>query len=114
MAGSVVLVRPLSLEIRLGFSVIQLLFPECAHAAATAMPNHRGGIEPEGPSRRLKPPAEIDVVACDAELRIKSIDSREARPAERHVAAGDVLGHLIRQKHMNWPTRRCGDGIFND
>src|SRR5437667_67310 len=59
------------------------------------MPNHCGRAEPERPAALLQTPADIHIVASDAELRIKSADRLETRLAEGHVATGDVFGLAI-------------------
>src|SRR5688500_3413542 len=91
VACGVVLLRPFPLEVRLGFAVVDLLPPEGADALAAQVPDHRGGVEAERPAALLKAPADVDVVARDSELWIKSADGLEAFLAERHVAAGKVF-----------------------
>ena len=85
-AGGVTL-RPLPFELPLGLAVIVLLLPEAADAVAAVVPDHRAGGEAERPAAFLDPPADVDVVAGDRELRIEAADGAQAFGAERHVAA---------------------------
>jgi hypothetical protein len=109
VAGRVVLLRPGPLEQRLGATVAALLAPEAAHAAAAVVPHDGARMEAERPAARLQPPADVDVVAGDLELRIEAADRLQPRSAERHVAAGDVLGDGVAQQHVHGAARRVRD-----
>src|SRR5215831_6110382 len=89
--GSVIFFRPLALEHGLGAAVVHLLTKVFQHGAAAMVPNHRAGMEAELPAALLETPAEIDVVAGDAELRIKTIDRLETFAAISHVAAREMF-----------------------
>ena len=47
----------------------------------------------------------------DPELRVEAADRLEARLPEGHVAAGDVLGDLVGQQHVDRPAGRVGDAL---
>ena len=75
------------------------------------VPDHGGRVEPERPAAFLKLPAHVHVVAGDAELRIEPADRFEARFAERHVAAWDVLRLAVGKEHVHGTARRIGDAL---
>src|SRR5215211_8616240 len=77
VARRVVLLRPLPLEKRLRPAVATLLAPVGAQRAPPVVPDHRRGAEAELPPQLAQPPADVDVVACHAELRIEATDGRE-------------------------------------
>src|SRR5205085_1205759 len=91
VTDGVVLLGPLALEHRLGLAVVELLLPVRLDGVAAVMPDDSRGREPQLPTRVLDPPAEIDIIARNTELRIAAADRFERRAEERHVAAGDVL-----------------------
>ena len=71
MAGDVVLLRPFLFQQRLGLAVALLLLPVRAHRVAAMVPDHGGGTEPQRPAPFAQPPADVDVVTGDAELRVE-------------------------------------------
>ena len=73
------------------------------------MPDGCGRTEPERAAGRLQPPADVDVVTCDAETLVEAVDIEQRFAPERHVAAGDVLRLVIGEEHMRRPTRRSRD-----
>ena len=113
VAGGIVLLRPLPLQVGLGPPVVQLLVPIGADGIAAAVPDHGGGVKAERPAALLQPPADVDVVAGDAKLGVEAADRQQPVPAKRHVAPGDVLGHLVGQQHVHGPAGRHGDGFGN-
>src|SRR5207244_3734534 len=82
MAGTVVALRPLPLEERLGLSVLELLLQIGPEGVSPVVPDDRAGAESDGPAFLLQPPADVDVVARDPELRVEAAD----RPREAAVA----------------------------
>src|SRR2546427_4737979 len=56
----VVLLRPLALEHRFGAAVTDLLPPVGAHGVAAVVPDHRGGVKPQGPPPPPQAPAHLD------------------------------------------------------
>src|SRR5579884_1254991 len=103
----------LALEQRLGLAVAALLAQIRAHGPAPVMPDDRARAERDPFARVEQPPAHVDVVAGRAELRIKAADRLEVALADRHVAAGDVLGLAVRDQHVGWPAGRVGDALRN-
>ena len=79
LPGRVVLLRPLPLEQRLGLAVAVLLLPVRADRVAAVVPDHGRGAEAERPAALLEPPADVDVVAGGAELRVEAADRLERR-----------------------------------
>ena len=59
------------------------------------MPHDRGGAEGECPALLLETPADVDVVACRAEVRVPAADCLKRRSQKGTVAARDVLGLAI-------------------
>src|SRR5207247_10344306 len=101
VARAVVLLWPPPPEERLRLPVAELLLRIRAQGVAPVMPDHRGRVEPDRPATFAQPPADVHVVAGSPELRIESADRFEARPAERHVAPGDVLGLPVGQEYVD-------------
>src|SRR5438309_3626883 len=106
MSGEVVFLRPFPFQKRLGFSIALLLAQISTNGIAAMMPDHRRGIEPQRPTLLLQAPADIHVVTRDAKLRVKSANRLQTRPAERHVAAGNVFRFAIRKQDMRGAARR--------
>src|SRR2546422_3079831 len=100
MSHRVVLLRPLSFQHGLGLAVASLLSPIGADRIAAMMPNDRCRAKPQCPTFLLQSPANIDVIACDTELRVECADGFEAGFAKSHVAARNVFGLSIREQHM--------------
>ena len=65
------------------------------------MPDHRGRVEADRPAALVQAPADVHVVTRHAELEVEASDRREALLAERHVAAGDVLGFAIGEQYVH-------------
>src|SRR6266542_5434283 len=78
------------------------------------MPDHRRRAEPQCPAALLESPADIDVVAGNAVLRIKPADRLEASLSKRHIAAWYVLGLQIREEDMDGVARCVGDAIGDE
>ena len=74
MPDGVVLLGPLAFQGGLGAAVVELLPPIAADRVAAAVPDHRRGVEAERPAALLEAPADVDVVAGDAELRVEPAD----------------------------------------
>ena len=100
MPGGAVLVGMLSLEQRLGLAVASLLAQVAAHGAAAVVADDRAGAERDLPARVEQPPAHVDVVAGGAELRVEAAEPLQRVLADRHVAAGDVLGLAVGDQHV--------------
>src|SRR5215471_15691353 len=64
------------------------------------VPNHGGRAEAQRSASLLQAPAEIHIISGDAKLRIEPAGFFERRPSEGHVAAGNVLGHLVGKQNM--------------
>ena len=111
MPGAVVLLRPLPFQHGFGFSVVYLLFPKHPYGIAAVVPDHGGRVEPQCPALFLQAPADIDVVAGNAEPRIESTDRRKRRLAKCHVAARNVLGFDIGEQHMCRSTGRISNAF---
>ena len=109
VAAAVVALGPLALEQRLGLAVALLLPPVAADAAAAPMPDQRGRMEAQRQPLLLQPPAGVDVVAGDPELRIEAAHRQQVDATVGHVAAGDVLGLDVGHQHVHGPAGRVGD-----
>ena len=72
------------------------------------MPDQRRRVEAQRQPLLLQPPADVDVVAGDPELRVEAADRQQVGPAEGHVAAGDVLGLDVRHQHVHGSARGVG------
>jgi hypothetical protein len=68
-------------------------------------------MEAERPALLLEPPADVDVVAGGAVLRIEAADGPESAAAESHVAARNVLGHLVAEQDVGGPAGRVRDAL---
>src|SRR5262245_12760076 len=64
-------------------------------------------------ARLLHTPAQINVVACNAEQRIAASDLLQDIVSESHVATRDVFGHAVGKKNVDWSTWRVGNAISN-
>ena len=73
------------------------------------MPDHRRGAEGDHPAGLADAPAQIHVVAGDAESRIEPAQIAQRLGAERHVAAGDVLGLAVGEQDVGRPAGGLGD-----
>ena len=111
MAGGVVLVRPFLFQERLGKTVARLLPQIGANRIPPVMPDHRRRTETQRPAALLQSPADVHVVARNAELRIESSDRLETRFAKRHVAARDVFRFPIGKQNVSGAARRVGDTL---
>src|SRR5689334_18632197 len=101
MADRVILLGPLPLKQGFGSSIAALLPPIDRHLIAAMVPNHRRRAVANHEAALLEPPADIDVVARDAELRIEAANFQQGLPAEGHVTARDVLGLPVGDKHVD-------------
>jgi hypothetical protein len=52
-------------------------------------------MKAEAPASLLQAPANINVVAGDAENRVEASDRFQTGPAKRHVAPGQMLGNSV-------------------
>src|SRR5437879_10779249 len=75
------------------------------------MPDHGRRTEPEFSASLSRSPANVHVVTSLPELRIKSIDDLQPAPAERHVAARNVLCFAIGKEHVGRTSRRVSNAI---
>ena len=101
-------------ELRLGPAVAHLLAEVGADGVAAVVPDERGGAESDRVSPVLEAPADVDVVAGRVELRVEPADVGQRAPAERHIAARDVLGGLVVEEHVRRPAGCGGDGGGDD
>jgi hypothetical protein len=69
------------------------------------MPNHGGRHIANGPAFVVQPPAHIHIVARCAITGVESPDRGKAFTPKGHVAARNVLGDLIGEKHAKWAAR---------
>src|SRR5205823_5901271 len=83
-----------------------LLSPEGSHGVSRMVPHLRRRAKAQLPSAGLQPPADVDIVAGRAKLRVESAYRFESLSAEGHIAAGNMLRLVIGQKHMNRAARR--------
>src|SRR5439155_17537079 len=90
--GGVVALGPLALQQRLGRAVATLLAQVGAHGRAAMVQDDGAGAEAGAPAVLLQPPADVDVIARGAELRIEAADRLEVGLAHGEVAARQVLG----------------------
>ena len=73
------------------------------------VPDDGGRAEGELVSTPEQPPAAVDIIARDAELRIEAAYQLERPPSKRHVADRDVLSHRrLPHGHRACPRRRTG------
>jgi hypothetical protein len=91
VAADVVFLRPLPLEECFRLAVVALLSPVGADRAPPVVPDNGRRAEAERPAAFPQPPADIDVITGDSELRVKAADCPKGVLAEPEVAAGDVL-----------------------
>ena len=99
----------LRIDERLGLAVAALLVAIGFDRVAAEMPDDRRRAEADGMAGILKPPADVDIVAGGAVDRVEPAEAEQGLAAERHVAAGDVLGDLVAEQHMGRAARRHRD-----
>ena len=75
------------------------------------MPDQRRRREADLPAARLQPPAHVHIVAGAEVDRIEAADREQRVAAERHVAAGDVLGDAIVEQHVRRTAGRARDAL---
>src|SRR4030095_10688716 len=96
---------------RLGLAVSELL-PEIApHRVPAPVGDHGSRAEPERLSGVLQAPADVDVVPGGPELLVEAADPLQRRPAEGHVAAGEVLGLAVADQNVDRGPRRGADAF---
>ena len=100
LSGGVVALGPLAFEERLGGAVAALLAQVGAHRSAPVMEDDRAGREAEAPAALEQSPADVDVVAGDAEVGVEAADGLEVGLADGQVAAGEVFGVAIGEQDM--------------
>ena len=96
---------------RLAFAVADLLPPVRLDRRAMVMPDERRRREADLPAARLQPPAHVHIVAGAEIDRVEAADREQRVAAERHVAAGHVLGDAIVEQHVRRPARRARDAL---
>ena len=99
----------LRIDERLGLAVAALLVDIGFDRVAAEMPDDRRRAEADRVAGILKPPADVDIVAGGAIDRVEPAEAEQGLAAERHVAAGDVLGHLVAEQHVGRAARRHRD-----
>ena len=92
-------------------AVADLLTPVRLHRRAMVMPDERRRREADLPAARLQPPAHVHIVAGAQVDRIEAADREERLAAERHVAAGHVLGDAIVEQHVRRSAGRARDAL---
>ena len=95
----------------LAFAVADLLPPVRLHRRAVVMPDERRRREADLPAPRLQPPAHIHIVAGAEVDRVEAADRQQRVAAERHVAAGHVLGDAVVEQHVRRPAGRARDAL---
>ena len=95
----------------LAFAVAELLAPVRLHRRAMVMPDERRRRESDLPASCLQPPAHIHIVAGTQVNGIEPVNREQRVAAERHVAAGDVLGGAIVEQDVRRPARRARDAL---
>ena len=75
------------------------------------MPDERRRGEADLPAARLQPPAHVHIVAGAQVDRIEAADRQQRVAAERHVAAGHVLGDAIVEQHVRRAAGRARDAL---
>ena len=103
--------RPLALEQGLGTAVPALLPPVRKQRAPAVVPDHCRRIEVDPLAGFLEAPAEIDVVAGRAKLRVESTEFVQHVFPDREVAAGNVLGLGVGDEDVDRPARRASDAL---
>ena len=83
------------IERRFTFAVAHLLVPISLHGRPVVVPDERRGRKPDAKTPCLQPPADIHVVASAKVDRVEAVDRQERVPAERHVAAWQMLGDAV-------------------
>src|SRR5439155_22777528 len=107
----VVALGPFALEQCFGSAVGLLLAPVGANGIAAVVPHHRTRVKAQGPTAILQPPTHVDVVAGDAEYRVKAAHGLERGSAKRHIAARNMLGHEVREQYLRRSAGRVRDAV---
>ena len=105
------LLRVVRHQPRFALAVADLLPPVRLHRRAVVVPDERRRREADLPAPRLQPPAHVHVVAGAQVDRIEAADREQRVAAERHVAAGHVLGDAIVEQHVRRSARRARDAL---
>jgi hypothetical protein len=100
------LLRMMRHQPALALAVADLLTPVGLDRRAMVVPDERRRGKPDFPAARLQPPAHVHIVAGAQVDRIEAANREERVAAERHVAAGDVLGDAIVEQDVRRPARR--------
>src|SRR4029077_15835606 len=95
MAGKVIFVGPFSLEYGFGFAITELLVSVGRNALRRAMPYNCGGTEHQLQTRRLHPPAQINVITRGTKNRIEAAHCRKRLFSECHIAPGQMFCFYI-------------------
>src|SRR5690242_9039097 len=74
MTDGVVLLRPLAFEVGFGVAIVPLLTPKAPDRIAAVMPDDRRRAEAQCPPAVLQAPADVHVVAGDAESGVEPAD----------------------------------------
>ena len=105
------LLRMMGHQPRFALAVADLLPPVRLDRRPVVMPDERRSRESDLPAPRLQPPAHVDIVAGAQVDRVEAADREERLAAERHVAAGHVLGDAIVEQHVRRFARRARDAL---
>src|SRR5207302_7214347 len=100
VAAAVELVGMLETQECLGLAITRLLPLVGTGRGPPVMPDKRAGSEGNPVAGLLQPPADIDIVACLAILRIETVDRLQGAAAKSHVASGNMLRHLVAFQDM--------------
>ncbi len=92
-------------------AIADLLVPVRFHARAAVVPHERRRRESDAQPLGLQPPADIDVVARAEVDRVEAVDRQQRVPAERHIAARDVLCDAVVEHHVGGPPGGARDAL---
>src|SRR5947209_1671187 len=109
MSCSVVLLRPLLLEQRLGPPIVLLLLPICFYGISAVMPDNSGRAESNSTPFVEKTPAHVNIVSGNPVSRIEPADCSKTLPMYREIATWNVLGFRVSQHHVQRTTWRITD-----
>src|SRR5215218_7032573 len=72
------------------------------------MPDERRWVKADLPAALAHLPAQVDIVACRRVYGIEPANFLQHLLPESHIAAGDVLGPVVPDEHMDGSTGRPG------
>src|SRR5215472_1678569 len=105
---------PFNRKLGLSFAVAALLLPIGADRITAVMPDHSRRAKANRPPPILQPPTQIDVISRRTKTRVEAVDREKRLSTKCHVAAGNVLGDLVREQDMERITRRRCDAFSDE